>query len=75
MTTKQDIINNIVATSRYFKTTVADSNGKNKKVIIDLFTAGLLKQVFDHVQPELVAKLNGYNWIQLSNVAFKIANK
>ena len=71
---KIEIIRRIVANSQAEKITITTSEGKNKKILLDGFTAHMLNTVYEGIKhnPILVEKFEKAHWIHLINLSWKL---
>lgn len=65
---KFDMLNEIVTNQQMMKVT-EKINNKNRKIILDLFTASFLLSLFKQVPDETRQKLESLSWLRLANFA------
>ncbi len=64
--TKLEILNDIINNHNAQKITVSMA-GKNRKVLIDAFTAGIVLTVYNALSEEGKAKLMSWDWLSIAN--------
>ena len=69
---KIEICQRIVKNKQFEKITVQNKHGKNKKVVLDMFTASKIVNIYNQVEPGLQKKMESLKWQTLLTSAFKL---
>lgn len=72
MNTKIEICQRIVKNKQFEKITVQNKHGKNKKVILDMFTASKIVNIYNQVKPDNKRKMESQKWQTLLTIAHKL---
>lgn len=70
---KIDILKKILKDG-YFKTTIQNKNNKNKKLLIDITTAGYILQAYNYASDKTKKRFNSFAWKKLAYIGFKFSD-
>lgn len=72
MKTKIEVVDSVLKDKQVIKVNYVTREGKNKKILLDMITANLIRQVYDAIEkPEHREKFMSLDWLRIVKFAWK----